>query len=379
VYQYQQTNRYVAQLAGGLEAEGATELMELGALSADPAWRAVYFEAEPSVLYRVNYRSRLATRVLAPLLTFDCHSDRYLYRTAREINWADFLTIDQSFAVKANVANSRISHSQFAALRLKDAIVDQFRERGGRRPNIDTRSPDVWFNLHIDNNSAVISVDTSGGSLHRRGYRTESLVAPMQETVAAAVLRLAGWAGNDRLYDPMCGSGTLLAEALMLATSTPAGFLRRRFGFERLPDFDQQVWNREKESADGSITHTPAGFISGSDVDGRAVAVARASLQNLPSGSRVVVKAADFRSLQALENTVIVCNPPYGLRMGAAGDMGAFYRSLGDFLKQKCHGCTAYIYFGEREWIKSVGLRTAFKKPLVSGALDGRLVKYELY
>jgi putative N6-adenine-specific DNA methylase len=205
------------------------------------------------------------------------------------------------------------------------------------------------------------------------------MVAPMQETVAAAALRLAGWSGKSRIYDPMCGSGTLLAEALMLATSTPASYMRQRFGFERLPDFDPQIWRRERSTADGSITDAPAGLVSGSDIDERAVAVARASLQNLPSGPKVVINAADFRSLPAFEDTVIVCNPPYGLRMGAPGDMDAFYRTLGDFLKQKCKGCTAYIYFGEREWIKSVGLRTAFKKPLTSGALDGRLVKYELY
>src|SRR5690606_7835059 len=184
----------------------------------------------------------------------------------------------------------------------KDAIVDQFRERGGRRPNIDTRSPDVWFNLHIDNNRAVISVDTSGGSLHRRGYRTESLAAPMQETVAAAVLRLAQWSGTQRIYDPMCGSGTLLAESLMLATATPAGYLRGRFGFERLPDFDASIWKQEKLEADGAITDPPPGLIAGSDLDRRSVAVAHASLKRLPSGSTVAIETADFRTLAPFED-----------------------------------------------------------------------------
>ena len=219
MYQYQQTNRYFAQIAGGLEETGVLELAELGATDITPSYRGIYFNADAAVLFRVNYRTRLITRVLAPLLTFDCHSDKYLYQTARDIEWTDFLTPDSTFAVFATVSGSNINHSKFAALRLKDAIVDQFRDATGKRPSIDTRKPDVWLNLWIKNDQAVISLDTSGGSLHRRGYRTASVEAPMQETVAAAAIRFSGWDGETPLYDPMCGC---------LTSINPSGNAKKR-------------------------------------------------------------------------------------------------------------------------------------------------------
>ena len=379
MYQYQQTRRFFAQIAGGLEETGQEELTELGATSIAPAYRGLYFDADDATLYRINYQTRLLTRVLAPLLTFDCHSDRYLYKTARSIDWTDFLTLETTFAIFANVSHSNISHSKYAALRLKDAIVDDFRDRTGQRPSIDTRTPDVWFNLHIENNQAIISLDTSGGSLHRRGYRAETGDAPMQETVAAAAVRFSGWDGSTPLYDPMCGAGTLLAEALMQYAHIPAGFLRDDFGFEHLPDFDAAIWQAVKQQADSQICPIPPGLIAGSDIDRQAVAAARTNLQTLPGGEAVDLKVQDFHTIESLENVTILSNPPYGLRMGREEDLSTFYQSFGDFLKQRCTGSTAYIYFGKREWIKSMGLRASWKKPLVSGALDGRLVKYEMY
>ncbi len=379
MYQYQQTGRYFAQIAGGLEEEGADELRSLGATAADVAYRGVYFEADTQTAYRANYCSRLATRVLAPLLTFDCHSDRYLYKTARDIRWTDFIAADDTFAIAANVSNSRISHSKFAALRLKDAIVDEFRARYNKRPSVDRRTPDLALNLHIDNNRAVISVDMSGGSLHRRGYRKQSVEAPIQETVAAAIIRWTDWKPVRPIYDPMCGSGTLLAEALMSATGTPAGYLRERFGFERLPDFDSDLWREVKAQADAEISGVAKGLIAGSDVSEQAVSATRKNLAALPHGKNVAVQQADFFTLPGFEDTTIVFNPPYGRRLGRDDEMAAFYKSVGDFLKQRCTGSTAFVYFGKREWIKSLGLRASFKRPLVNGALDGRLVKYELY
>ena len=198
-------------------------------------------------MYRVNYMTRLATRVLAPLLTFDCHSDKYLYKTAYSIPWSELLSVKSTFAIDANVTASRIKHSQYAAQKLKDAIVDQFREESGVRPNVETRDPDIWLNLFIRNNKATISFDTSGGSLHRRGYRVASVEAPMQETVAAAIIRYTGWDGARQLYDPMCGSGTLLAEAAMHYCRIPAGYLRKKFGFMRLPDFNNSLWKKIKQ------------------------------------------------------------------------------------------------------------------------------------
>lgn len=379
MYQYQEIGRFFAQVAGGIETEGARELTELGATNTETAYRGVYFDADLDTLYRCNYASRVVTRVLAPLVTFDCHSDRYLYRTARDIDWSDFIDSDDSLCVFANVSNSHIRHSQYAALRLKDAVVDQFRDRSGRRPSVDRRSADLWLNLHIENNRAVISIDTSAGSLHRRGYRRQTGEAPLQETVAATMVRWSEWDRRRPLADPMCGSGTIVAEALMTATKTPAGYLRKRFGFYRLPGFDESRWRAVKRQLDSAIVDIPKDLISASDVDAAAVERTRVNLSALPSGERVRAQQADFRKLTGFTDAVLICNPPYGMRMGADDDLGDFYRSLGDFLKQKCTGCTAFVYFGERSWIKSVGLRPTFKRPLANGPLDGRLVRYDLY
>lgn len=380
MYKYQEYPRFFAQVAGGIEELGAAELTELGATEVATAYRGCFFEGDAATLYRVNYQSRLLTRVLAPLTSFLCHNPDYLYRTMREVPWTDFMRVDDTFAVFANVSNSKIRHSKYAALRVKDAIVDTFREANGRRPDVDTRAPDVWFNLHIENNHATLSLDTSGGSLHRRGYRQAAGPAPMQETVAAAIIRLSGWEGEQPLYDPMCGSGTLLAEALMHYCRIPAGYLRAEsFGFEKLPDFDAAVWKQVRQDANAQIRPLPDGLIAGSDRDAEAVAAARKNLSALPQGKQVALRVADVLKLDGFTGTTLVTNPPYGLRMGHSESVKRFIRAFGDFLKQRCTGSTAYLYVGERELLKYVGLRSTWKQPLVNGALDGRLAKYELY
>ncbi|MBO6574045.1 MAG: hypothetical protein JJ896_01400 [Rhodothermales bacterium] len=376
---YQETGRFFGLAAGKLEIPAAEELKELGARSTSPAYRGVYFEGSLETLYRANYESRLLTRVLAPLAEFNCHSDRYLYTQAQKIDWSQFFGLDETFAVFATVSNSKIRHSQFAARRLKDAIVDQFREATGKRPSVRTPDPDVWLNLHIHANVATISLDTSGGSLHRRGYRKETLEAPMQETVAAAALRLAGWTGDTPLLDPMCGSGTILAEAVMVAGRVPAGYLKKRFGFESLPDFDPAAWSRVRKAANAAIQPVEPGLIRGSDVDADAVKAARLNLSGLPAGKAVHVERRDFRSIEEVSEGVIVCNPPYGLRLGDERSAGNLMKELGDWLKQSCTGRSAFIYAGKPKQLKSVGLRTTWKKALVNGALEGRLARYDMY
>ena len=379
LYQYQENQRYFAQIAGGLEEEGAQEITALGAKKVARVYRGLYFNASRAALYRINYQSRLITRVLAPLIEFDCHSDRYLYKMGREVDWRKLMGPKNTFAVFATVSQSKITHSKFASLRLKDAIVDKFRDETGHRPSIDRRNPDVWLNLHIHQNKAVISLDTSGGSLHRRGYRKEAVKAPMQETVAAAAVRMSGWDGTSPLYDPFCGSGTLLCEALMHYAQVPAGYLRPVFGFQRMPDFKQMAWEQVKEEADKAIKPVPQGLFNGSDRDREAISFARINCNGLPGGKQIACEVSDFQNVTIPEGSTIICNPPYGLRIGQADDMSALYKSIGDFFKQKCKGSTAYVYFGNREWIKHLGLRTTWKKPLVNGQLDGRLVKYEMY
>ncbi len=379
MYDYQSNNRYFAQAADDIKEIAEQELLELGATETGMAFRGIYFSAEKENLYRINYKSLLVSRILAPISVFKCHSDRYLYKQAMEINWEDFLDPSRTFAVFATVTNSKITHSRFAALRLKDAIADYFTSIKGRRPSVDTKEPDIRFNLHIENNRATISVDTSGGSLHRRGYRIKSVDAPMIETLGAAIIRYTEWDFQKPVYDPFCGSGTLLCEAFLRASGTPAGALRKNFGFERLPDFNKTMWNNVRKDEGGKITGIPAGLISGSDIAKQAVEASRQNCSSIDKNRVIRVIQKDIFNIDQIRNSLIICNPPYGIRMKGQASLEAFYKNLGDFLKQKCKESSAFIYFGDRKYIKHIGLKPSWKKPLNNGGLDGRLVKYELY
>jgi len=379
MFLYQKTNRYFGQLNDDLEDLAGRELESLGGTDIKPGYRGIYFSAARHDLYRIVYSTRLFSRILAPLIRFDCHSTKYLYQTAGKIRWTDMMKKEDTFAITANVSHSRINHSQYAAQCLKDAIVDQFTNTLGKRPSVDTINPDVRINLHIENNKAAIALDLGSGSLHRRGYRQLTIEAPMQETVAAAIISMIDWKGESPLVDIMCGSGTIVAEALMHYCRIPAGILRPRFGLAYLPDFDANLWEQVKSTADNAMRSLPADLISASDASPQAIAAATANLALLPQGDRVRLTQRRFQEIPKIEKSTIVCNPPYGLRIKADLDMKTFARELGDFLKQRCQGSTAYLYFGKRELIKSIGLRPAWKKPLKNGGLDGRLVKYELY
>ncbi len=379
MYAYQSNQRYFAQVADDLADIAGDELLSLGATELRPIYRGIHFTASPEVLYRCNYQSRLINRILAPLLSFKCHSDKQLYRKALEITWEDFLDTTRTFAVFATVSHSNIRHSQFAALRLKDAIVDHFRSRTGKRPSVERQDPDVWFNLHVQNNQATISVDTSGGSLHRRGYRQQSVEAPIAETLAAAIIRSSGWDANTPLYDPFCGSGTFLCEAYMHACNLPAALLRQHFGFENLPDFEPATWALVREAAAHATRKVSKDLIAGSDLSDKAVKAARHNCAVLDSGQVITIANRDIFEIPALSGATLVCNPPYGIRLDHAADLPLFYKNFGDFLKQRCSGSTAFVYFGDRQYLKHIGLRPSWKKPLANGGLDGRLAKFELY
>jgi len=378
-YKYQRNSRFFAQIPEDMKEAGMEELSELGAKDIVAAFRGIHFAAERPALYRINYQSRLISRVLATLVSFNCDHTDQLYEKAKQIRWEDFFSIDHTFAVSGDVSDSIISHSKFASLRLKDAVVDYFREKTGKRPDVDTIAPDIRLNLHIRKNRADINIDTSGGALHRRGYREETVSAPMQETVAAAIIRFAGWDGSIPLYDPMCGSGTLLCEALMHYCRIPSGIFRKKFGFEHLPDYDSSVWKQIQKEGESKLRELPKGLITGSDISKNAVNAARINLARLHYGSHVKIERMDFQKIPKIENHIIITNPPYGIRLGGGQNLDLFYKSLGDFLKQKCKGSTAYIYFGERSYIKKIGLKESWKKPIQTGGLDGRLVKYEMY
>ncbi|MBD3314346.1 MAG: class I SAM-dependent RNA methyltransferase [Chitinivibrionales bacterium] len=362
-----------------MEELGEAELRELGAHKIQKAYRGVYFNADHETLYRVNYCSRFFSRFLAPIVEFKCVGTDQIYTKALGIAWERVLNVDGTFAVVANVANSRITHSQFAAFRLKDGVADYFRGTRGKRPSVDTRNPAVWLNLHVENDRATISIDTSGGALHRRGYRTEGGEAPLQETLAAAIIAFSDWDGERPLYDPMCGSGTILGEAVMRYRRIPPGYLRARFGFENLPDFNPEVWANVKKAGNENIRELPEGLIAGSDRDPKAVRIACSNLERLPGGDRVRLSRKEFSRIDHIHNSTIVTNPPYGLRMGDPRLAGQLIKAFGDFLKNRCTGSTAYVYLGDRALIPELGLHTSFKKQLFNGPLDGRLVKLELY
>ncbi|MEN8143276.1 MAG: THUMP domain-containing protein [Thermodesulfobacteriota bacterium] len=379
IFAYQKYKRYFAQIAEGLEEEGVRELASLGAIDPEPAFRGIYFTAEPAKVCEITYQTRLCSRVLAPLISFDCHSPKYLYKTALKLPWELLLSKSGSFAIAATVANSRIKHSQYAALTLKDALVDSFREKFGSRPDVDRLNPDLQLNLYIEKNRAIISVDISGGSLHRRGYRQNSVKAPVQETLAAAIIRLSGWDGSRPLVDPMCGSGTLLCEALMKEGRVPAGYLRKRFGFENMPDFDRAAWRKTRKEIDLKIKDFSPGMIYGSDISKEAATAARSNLNLLPGGKDVVIKRCAFHDAGQIENAIIVSNPPYGIRLGNREVTADLLKDFGDFLKHNCQGSDAYLYFGRREMLKMIGLKPSLKKPLKNGGLEGVLARYQIY
>jgi putative N6-adenine-specific DNA methylase len=389
---YQRHHRYFAQTAGGLEGLAADELRALGATDLNMQKRGVEFRADRDTLMRVCYRGRVMTRILAPIIRFEAKTPEELYLGAKRVDWTQVFRLDQTFAVFANVFGSRIDHSRFAALKVKDCVVDMFRKRyKKKRPNVDSDDPDLWIGVHIFEDQVTISLDCSGGSLHRRGYRQEAVEAPIIETLGAAIIDISGWDTKRPLYDPMCGSGTLLAEAWLKAGNIPAGTLRKKWGFQMLPDHDRQSWVRVKLEEDNKIKLVRGGLIRGSDIDKSAVEMTRRNVARIPGGDELRVRTLDFRDIDAIEDSLIVCNPPYGIRLQADGrsgdasegapgaDIVAFMREFGDFLKQKCKGSDAYLYLGDKDLVGEVGLKAAFRKPLRNGGLDGRLVKFELY
>ncbi len=379
MYLYQKKKRYFAQVTGGLEDLAIQEVKELGGYGCETAYRGIYFSCEMKNLYKIVYRSRILTRVLAPLVQFRALDDKQLYGNAKSIKWNDIFSLQKSFKIYANTSHSKLRHSTYAAQVLKDAIADQFREKTGQRPSVDKDNPDVVINLYIHSDKATISLDLSGESLHKRKYRKTSTKAPMQETLAAAIIRASQWQGETPLYDPMCGSGTLLSEALMHYCRVPAAYFKDKFGFYHLPDFDEKDWLFVKQLADEKIRELPQGLIAGSDSDAEAIKAAGENLSTFEEGVKVGLKISSFENLPVMNNYTIITNPPYGVRMGREKELQELYTKFGDFLKNSCKNSTAYVYCGNRELIKYIGLRTSFKMPMKNGDLDGRLIKLDIY
>ena len=379
MFEYQKFGRFFAPVAGKMEEFAAEEFTALGAERVQAQFRGLSFHANHETLYKIIYSTRLASRVFAPLLTFACHSTKYLVATATKMDWEQIMDLDSTFAITCSVGKSNITHSHYAALCLKDGIADHFMDKYGRRPNVDVKNPDVRLNLHILENRAVISLDLCGDALHKRGYRTQALLAPMQETLAAAMVTLSGWDGTTPLWDPMCGAGTLLAEALMQYCNIPAQYCRRRFGFTQMPDFDADLWDKVKADVDGAIKEIPQGLLRGTDLDPAAIEIAQQNLANLPYGDRVEFEAKDFHDVESYEQGTIIMNPPYGIRLETTEIVRGLYKEFGDFLKKRCNGTVAWIFVGDRSLRKAFGLKPSKGTILVNGSLEGELLKIESF
>lgn len=369
---------YFATTAKGLETVLAGELAALGIADARPVSGGVHFSGSRADGYRACLWLRTANRVLQPLASFPCRSAEQLYQGVAGIAWEALLTPQMTLAVDANLRNSVLTHSHASALKAKDAIVDRVREHYGARPDIDPAAPNLPVNLHLVADQCTVSIDLAGAGLHRRGYRQERTVAPLRETLAAGVLLLSGWDGASPLVDPMCGSGTLAIEAALIATRTAPG-LGREFAFQTWPDFEAGSWQALRDEAHRLRRPAPTPIV-GADRDPRALRVAQANADLTPAAAGIHWVTRSFATLNPpAAGGTLVMNPPYGERLQEQGDLAALYRSIGDTLKQRWTGWTAWILTGNPEMAKQVGLKATRRVPLYNGPLDCRLLRYELY
>ena len=380
---------YFATVARGLEALAATELETLGAHRVEPGFCGVAFEGETpdgpvssdrALLYRVNLWSRLAFRVLVKLGECPCYDADDLYQGIQSIDWRPYLTPDLTFAVDATGKNLRLNHTHFTALQVKNAVVDQQRQHWGDRSTIDTQHPEVRLNVHIQDDTCTISLDSSGSSLHRRGYRPAVGAAPLKESLAAALVKLTDWPGDVPLLDPLCGSGTLPLEASMVALNMAPGLFREEFGFQTWPDFDGELWDRLWQEAEDGRKAALATWVGGCDRELEIIHQANLNAQRCGLADQVTFWAADLADLEApADSGYLLCNPPYGERLGADDDLGAFYKLLGDVLKQRFKGWTAFVLSGNKELARHIGLKSAQRVPVYNGTVPCQWLKYELY
>ncbi|HEY7326721.1 MAG TPA: THUMP domain-containing protein [Gemmataceae bacterium] len=369
---------YFATCGRGIEPILADELRALGAAEVEPGRGGVSFRGELALLYQANLWLRTAIRVLRPILEADVSSPDELYDAVRSLDWSRYLTPEHTLAVDCNVRDSHITHSKYAALRVKDAICDQFVERCGKRPSVDVDEPMLGLNLHIYRNRAVLSLDSSGESLHKRGYRPIQTRAPLNEALAAALVLLTGWRGNCPFADPLCGSGTLAIEAAWLALRRPPGLTRKRFGFQGWMDFDVELWTSLRDEARRGLSRSLSAPILASDARGDAVSLAINNARAAGIGHLLRFEKRDVRDFQPPPGTpgVLLCNPPYGERLGEEKNLFALYRLLGEIFAQRCQGWTAYVFTGNPRLASAIGLSPVAETPLYNGKIPCRLLKF---
>jgi len=370
--------KMVAKTFFGFEEILAKELNQLGSQEVEIGTRMVSFKGDKGFMYKANLSLRSALKILKPIYYFRATNDQNLYKGIQGIDWSKYLNANQTFVIDTTIHSDNFKHSQFVSQKAKDAIVDQFRDKTGQRPSVDKDFPDLRINIHIDRDQCSVALDTSGASLHHRGYRTATNIAPINEVLAAGMLLLSGWDGSSDFLDPMCGSGTILAEAAMIACNIPANINRKEFAFEKWNDWDNDLFDqiidalmkRTKE-----FHHTIVGF----DKAPSAVQKAKDNIINANLDDYVTISQANFFDTKK-ENAGplhMVFNPPYGERLDI--DLERFYRELGDTLKNNYPNTNSWFITANLEALKFVGLRPSRKIKLFNGSLEARLVKYEMY
>jgi len=361
----------------GLEPVLAEEIKKLGGRNVELKNRAVNCEGDLGFLYKINYSARTALKILVPILDFKAYNETKYYDKLFKFEWDEFMDVDQTFAIDSTVNSERFSHSQFMTFKMKDAIVDYFQNKYGKRPNIETRSPDIKFHLHIDRELVTISLDSSGDALFKRGYRREQGEAPINEVLASGMLQLAGWDGKGNFLDPMCGSGTLLIEAAMIAMDLPAQIFRKRFAFQNWKNYDADLFATIKQHRVDRIREFH-GKIVGYDIDGRMLDAARTNVESAQMEDVIEIRREDFfNTKKELFPLLMVFNPPYDERISINDD--DFYKKIGDTFKTHYPNTLAWLISSDLEAVKKIGLRPSRKIKLFNGKLETRFLQYEMY
>ncbi|MCF8369165.1 MAG: class I SAM-dependent RNA methyltransferase [Bacteroidales bacterium] len=370
--------RIIAKTFAGLEKVLAEEIRVLGGQHIKVMQRAVEFTGDKSLLYKANYLCRAALRIIKPVASFFAENEDKLYKEVKNIQWEDYLDIHSTFSVDGLTSFSNITHSKYLALKSKDAIVDRFREATGKRPSVDKDNADLRINVRIFKNNCTVSLDSSGESLHKRGYRQGTGPAPLNEVLAAGMILLSGWKGKSNFIDPMCGSGTLPIEAAMIALNIPAGKFIEKFAFESWKDFDPEIWQQIKNEAFDNIRENKIKII-GSDWSGRILQVARDNIKAAGLEENIELHPEFVKDVIPPPSPgVMVTNPPYGERIKMS-DISNLYREIGDALKQNFKGYSAWIISSHMDAIKHIGLKPSDKYKLFNGPLECSYVGFDMY
>ncbi len=373
-----QTKPYLVKTLHGLEEILAAELTALGAQNVIPSRRAVSFEGDKKLLYRANLELRTALRILSPIAKLKARNEHQLYDAIRSIDWTEYLDLKGTFAIDGVVRSNYFNHSKYVALKSKDAIADQFRDKFGKRPNVNPVSPDLRINVFIHEQTVHVALDSSGDSLHKRNHGRETLEAPINEVLAAGMIQLAGWKADCPFLDPMCGSGTIPIEAAMYAYNIPSQIHRTEFGFMRWPDFDKELWETVKAEANARIRDCEHPIV-GYDNIFQAVRISQRNIALAGLDGKVEVKRQKFEKLkESGPPGIIIMNPPYDERLEIA-DIEAFYKMIGDQFKKVFGGHEAWIISSNMDAIKRIGLRASKKITLFNGPLECKFLKFELY